>query len=116
MQRKNDRLHLLRMREAAQYAIRIVQGRERRDLDEDLTLQLALVKAVELVGETANRVSVELRNQENQLPWRRIIGMRHILVHHYWRLDLDIVWEAAMVDIPPLITELEAILARMDDL
>ena len=113
--REGDLLHLLRMRDAAQLALQTVSNRNRDDLEKDPILQLGLAKAVELIGEAASRVSDELQTQQTQLPWRKIIGMRHVLVHNYWYVELDVVWETVRTDIPALITTLEPLIAMEDE-
>ncbi|MCY4537531.1 MAG: DUF86 domain-containing protein [Chloroflexi bacterium] len=109
-----DRLHLLHMRDAATQARQFISGRSREDFDNDLFFQFALAKAVELIGESANRISEELQLQHPQIPWRRIIGMRHVLVHNYWRVEKDVIWETVQTHIPTLITQLEQLLESTD--
>ena len=110
--RDRDRLHLLRMRDAAQHAKDFVKGRDRTDLDTDRFFQLALAKAVELIGESASHISDELRSQQPHISWKNIIGMRHVLVHNYWRVEMDIVWDTVQSDIPPLIAQLEQLITE----
>lgn len=105
-----DRVHLLRMRDAAQYAQQFAAGREIEELNTDIQFRMALVKAVELVGESARRTSDELRAQQPQLPWKKMIGMRNVLVHNYWAIEQDEFWDAVQNHIPALITELERLI------
>ncbi len=70
---------------------------------------------MELVGESASRISDELRAQHTQIPWRKIIGMRQILVHNYWRVEMDVVWETGQRDIPPLIAQLQRFIETEDE-
>ena len=108
--RERDRVHLLRMRDAAQHAKDFVKGRDRADLDTDRFFQLALAKAVELIGESASHISDELRSQQPHISWKKIIGMRHVLVHNYWRVELDVVWDTVKHDIPSLINQLQQLI------
>ena len=71
---------------------------------------LALAKAVETVGEAANRVSDSTQSIVQEIPWRRIIGMRNRLVHNYDDIDLGILWLAAQEHTPTLIADLRRIL------
>lgn len=114
--RERDRVHLLRMRDAAQYALEFAAGRKLEDLDSDIQFRMALVKAVELVGESASRTSDELRAQQSQFPWRKMIGMRNILVHNYWAIEQDEFWEAVQSHLPTLITELDRLIELEDQL
>jgi uncharacterized protein with HEPN domain len=71
---------------------------------------LGLVKCIEIIGEAAANVSLEIRNRHPQIPWKQIVAMRHRLVHVYFDLNLDVLWKAFIEDLPPLIAELEKIL------
>ena len=103
------------MRDAAQLAQQFVNNRKREDLDNDPIFQFGLAKALELVGESASHISDELKAQQTQIPWKKIIGMRHILVHNYGRVNLDVVWETTQADIPPLIARLQRLLELKDE-
>ena len=69
------------MAEAAESALRFCQGRTRADVDTDDMLRFALTRAVEIVGEAANKVSIETRTQIPGIAWPAIVGMRNRLVH-----------------------------------
>lgn len=70
--RDRDRLHLLHMRDAAQHSQHFIENRSRDDLDNDHIFQLALAKAVELVGESASQISDELRTQNSHIPCKKL--------------------------------------------
>ena len=108
--RDRDRVHLLRMRDAAQHARDFAAGREIDDLNVDIMFQMAIVKAVEPVGECASNISDELRAQQPQLPWKKMIGMRNVLVHKYWAIEQVDFWDAVQNHIPALIAELERLI------
>ena len=107
-------MHLLHMRDAAQLAQEFVQERKREDLDNDQLLQMGLAKAVELVGESANQVSDQRKLEHSEIPWQDIVDMRHILVHNYWRIELDVVWDAVKNDIPQLIKQLQPLIESVE--
>ena len=69
----------------------------------------AILKAVEIVGEAASRVSSGTRERQPDIPWSDIIGMRNRLVHAYFEVDDSLVWQTVQEDIPTLITQLERI-------
>jgi uncharacterized protein with HEPN domain len=89
--RKDDLTRLRHMIESAEEALCFAEHRSREDLDQDRMLTLALIKAIETVGEAASQISPEFRNKHTQLPWPSILGMRHKLVHAYFEVDLDVV-------------------------
>jgi uncharacterized protein with HEPN domain len=68
---------------------------------------LALVKAVEIVGEAVSRVSPEYQANNPQIPWSAMIGMRNRLVHAYFDINLRILWQTTQEDLPLLIDELK---------
>ncbi len=108
MQRR-DRVRLRHMVEAAEAAQRFVEGRNRPDLDSDQMFRFALVRAVEIVGEAAGKVSAETRIETPGIPWNTVIGMRNRLVHVYFEINLDILWTTATQALPPLLAYLKSL-------
>jgi uncharacterized protein with HEPN domain len=108
---RDDLARLRHMIEFAQGALRFVRHRSREDLDQDQMLTLALIKAIETVGEAASKLSPEFRERHPELPWPSIMGMRHKLVHAYFEVNLDMVWHTTLYEIPSLIQALEKIIA-----
>ena len=105
--RRDDSIRLRHMLDAAHEVIAFAQDRTRVDLDRDRQLVLALVKDIEIIGEAAYRISPATRESLPDVPWKDIIGMRHRLVHAYFDINLDILWQTVQRDLPPLISELE---------
>ncbi|MDL1862219.1 DUF86 domain-containing protein [Betaproteobacteria bacterium PRO7] len=105
-----DRVRLEHMIEAARSALRFMAGRTRTDLDTDLMLLFAVVRAVEIVGEAASRVSAAGRAAMPDVPWPAVIGMRNRLIHAYFDIDKEVVWKTVTEELPPLLTALEAAL------
>jgi uncharacterized protein with HEPN domain len=107
---KDDEIRLRHMLDAAREAQSFTQGQSRKDLDLSRMLVLALVKDIEIVGEAAARVSEDVQPSHREIPWADIIGMRHRLIHAYFEINLDILWETVVTDLPPLIASLEKVL------
>lgn len=99
------------MLDAAREAAQFIQGKKRSDLDTDHQLSLALTRLLEVLGEAARHVSQGTRQKHPRIPWREIAGTRDRLVHGYFDVDLDILWQIVSRDLPPLILELEKIVA-----
>jgi uncharacterized protein with HEPN domain len=95
-------------------AVAMVQGKTRRDLDQDRKLNLSLVRLLEIVGEAANRIAKEDRSGCADIPWPEIVGLRNRLNHGYDDVDFDILWQIVKQDLPPLVKTLERILAKSD--
>ncbi len=108
---KHDRIRIQHMADAAREALHLAQGKERKDLDANRGLVLALVKCIEIIGEAANNVSSETRHAASVIPWAAIVAMRHRLVHGYFDINLDIVWTTLVEDLPDLLQSIEEVLA-----
>jgi uncharacterized protein with HEPN domain len=98
------------MLDAARKAIAFVKGRARNDLDKDEMLTLSLVKCIEIIGEAASKVSDRCQKECADIPWADIIGMRNRLIHAYFDINLNIVWQTVTDELPPLVRELQEIL------
>jgi uncharacterized protein with HEPN domain len=84
------------------------RGRDVFDAEE--LLQVWVVHHLQIIGEAARALSEPLRKKYSQVPWSVIVGMRHILVHDYFGVDLDQVWTVVERDLPRLRTQVEDIL------
>lgn len=112
MSKHDDTKSLRHMLEHASEAVALVRDMNRSNLYTSRLHVLALTRLIEVVGEAASRVSKTRRSRYPQIPWPQIIGMRNRLIHGYDAIDLDILWQTVMEELPPLIAELEQILAR----
>lgn len=99
------------MLDYAREAEDMAQGRVRADLDADRMFNLALVRLVEVVGEAASRVESDFRALHPQVQWRDIVATRNRLIHQYYQVDLDTIWWIVQDAVPPLIAQLESIIA-----
>ena len=107
MKPHSDSARLRHMLDYAKEAMAMASGRTRADLDRDRTLNLALVRLLEVVGEAAARVSIETRRGSPQVPWAEIVNLRNRLIHGYDSVDFDILWDIVTEDLPPLVLKLE---------
>ena len=109
--RPEDATRIRHMIEAAETTQRFIAGRTRAAVDTDEQVRFALVQAVQIIGEAASKVSPDTRSKITSVPWADIIFMRNRLVHAYFDIDHDIVWETATKDIPDLLPLLRPLLA-----
>ena len=72
-------------------------------------LLFAIVRAIEVLGEAASRVSIETREQAADVPWAAIVSMRNRLIHGYFDIDPALVWKTATEEVPDLLPRLEAL-------
>ncbi len=109
---QDDVTRLCHILDSAERALRIAARHRREDLVVDEEFELALTKSVEVVGEAASRVSVECQARNPEVPWADVIGMRHRLVHGYYDVNLDILWNTVATDLPPLINQIQRVIER----
>jgi uncharacterized protein with HEPN domain len=107
---KDDITRLHHMLDAAQEAVAFAQNYSRIELDTNRMLNISMVHLLEIIGEAARSISSECREIHSEVPWKKMIGMRDRLIHGYFDINLDIVWETVTEDLPPLIVQIESIL------
>ncbi len=83
------------------------RGREAFEADE--LLQNWFVRHLQIIGEAARLLPEEIRATAPDIPWSEIIGMRHILVHNYFGIDTQVVWDAVERDLPSLKEKVRAL-------
>ncbi len=106
---RDDGVLVRHMLDAAREAVAFGGEYSRTDLDGDRKLNLALVRLLEIIGEAAGGISEQFRQTHSSVPWMKMIGMRNRLIHGYFDVNLDIVWETVKDDLPRLIAQLEDI-------
>ncbi|RRB01004.1 DUF86 domain-containing protein [Larkinella rosea] len=80
---------------------------------EDIKLRLALVKLLEIIGEAANYVTKDTQDKFNEVKWNTLYVVRNILVHEYFGINYDIIWQAIIDKIPELKVKVESVLQQM---
>jgi uncharacterized protein with HEPN domain len=102
---RSDDLRVADIVEAGQQLSELVA--DGRDVfDADWTRQRAAERLLEIIGEASNALSEGFKAEYPGVSWRHIINLRHLLAHHYHRVDMDQLWTIAIDDIPQLLAEL----------
>jgi len=83
-------------------------------IESDRMAQLALRHLVEIVGEAADRVSRKTQEDITAIPWSKVVGMRNRIIHGYDKVDLALLWDTIVEDLPPLIKHLDEAIARLE--
>jgi uncharacterized protein with HEPN domain len=74
----------------------------RADVDREWTLQNALIRELEVLGEAAGKLSPGFVSAHPEVPWKEVTGLRHKLIHDYFEVDLNVVWRTATVNVPEM--------------
>jgi uncharacterized protein with HEPN domain len=107
---KQDAAYLWDMLEAAREVVALVVGMRHAQYVSDRKTQLAVERAVEIIGEAARKISDGYKAAHGAIPWRKIIAQRHVLAHEYGEIKQDRMWVVATVNVPELIGQLEAMI------
>jgi len=99
---RRDKERLEHILAAIDRIARYMQGRTRKDLVEDDMLYYAVVKNIEIIGEAANMLTSDFVDQHPQTPWKMVRGMRNYIVHEYFQIDNDVVWNVVSGEIHSL--------------
>ena len=91
-----------------------MQGKQRVDLDQDRKIALSITRLVEVIGEAAGKISKEFQSVHPEIPWAVIVSMRNHLIHAYFDVDTEQVWDTVRDDLPPLISTLEGLLVELE--
>lgn len=75
---------------------------------------LAVIRALEVIGEAARHLPRSVQQRYPDVPWKNMIGMRDVLIHGYFGVDLEVVWETVQRDLPPLQVAVARILADLE--
>jgi uncharacterized protein with HEPN domain len=72
------------------------------DFIESVQLQDSIIRRIEIIGEVVKNLPDEVKNNYPDVPWKKIAGMRDVLIHQYFGIDLELTWQVVQKDIPDL--------------
>lgn len=105
--KRPDRNRLEHIQQAGKEILEFIEDKSKEEFYNDRILQRAVERELEIIGEAANNLSEDSRQQMPEIPWKDIIGMRNILIHVYFKVDLETVWETIQGELPELIKTVE---------
>lgn len=100
--------------EAAGLLAKYTSGLTLGDFAENIEKQDSVARRLEIIGEAVKGLPQDLRDRYPEVPWRDITGARDVLVHEYFRIDIDLAWDMVQKDIPKLAAQVERILDELD--
>ena len=112
---KDDRIYLLHARDAIQHIVDYTAA-GKDGFFSDRKTQDAVVRNLEIIGEASKRVSVTLKEAHPDIAWKPIAGMRDKLIHDYFGINLQLVWDAVVRDLPDLKRKIDLLLKDLGPL
>lgn len=95
------------IRQACARIARYVGGMTQAQFQADEKTQDAVIRNLEIIGEATKKLPEDIRQKYPDIDWRRIAGLRDILIHHYYQVDLEILWNIAHAKVPELLQRMD---------
>lgn len=111
---RRDAGYLLDIFDSARFAQEYVEGMNEDAFDSDRRTRGAVIYEIMIIGEAAKKVSSEFKSAHPAIPWKKMAGMRDVLIHDYRDVDIPNVWAAVTESIPALISALEPMIANLE--
>ncbi len=102
-----DIARLKHMLDSTEAILSFSKGKRRASLGKNRLLLSAILREFEIIGEAANRISEKTKKQFSHIPWKELIGMRNRLIHAYFDVDHDIIWNTVREYLPSFQKQLE---------
>lgn len=112
---RSEKQYLVDIIEAAEAIARFLDGIDREAFLNDELRQSAVLQKIAVIGEVTGKIGPDLRSKYPEVDWPQIVGMRNILVHSYFSVKINIVWQTATQAVPELHKQIAQILAQEFD-
>lgn len=112
---KEDKAYLQHIYEAICDIEKFIENTTFEIFLENKEKQYAVIRAIEIIGEASKNISKELKTKYRKIPWKKITGIRDILIHKYFGIKIERVWEVTQKDLPELKDRIDEILKEIND-
>jgi len=110
--KKKDIIYVKHIRDAINSILEYTKDLNKNDFNSKEIIQDAVIRQIEIIGEAVKNVSIDFRELYSNIPWKKITGMRDKLIHGYFNVDVERVWNVIINDIPVLKNQIEDIIDK----
>ena len=114
MRKKNPKIFLEDILESIERIEGYTKGKTLENFLEDYEKQDAIIKRLEIIGEAVKNIPISIKRKYPEIPWKDIAGMRDVLIHEYFGVKMERVWDTAKKDIPKLKRQIAEILSSFE--
>jgi len=111
--RKDPKIFIKHILESIKYIEEYTEGISKDDFLRSTKIQDAVIRRLEIIGEATKNIPPEWKETHSEVPWRRIAGIRDILIHEYFGIDFDLLWNVVKKDLPDLKRKISMILKKI---
>ena len=112
---KHNRVFLKHILDEIDFLTRETEGKKFEEFIENEVLKRACSRSLEIIGEAVRNLSADVKKQHKEIEWKKISGLRDKMIHGYFGVNWDIVWDVMRNQIPKLRTQVEDILDHADN-
>ncbi len=110
-----DKIRTNHVLDAIEQLIKLSENKSFEDFKSEIAFQLASIKLLEIIGEASNHISKSTQDNFPDIPWKQLIGLRNILVHEYFGVDLYTIWDIIQTSIQPLQLQFKMLLNTLTE-
>lgn len=114
MNRKNPKIFIADILESIERIEQYTKGKTEKEFFDDYEKQDAIMKRLEVIGEAVKNIPKEFKEKHSKIPWKKIAGMRDVLIHEYFGVIMERVWDTAKNDIPKLKKQISELLKNLE--
>jgi len=113
--KKDPKIFLLHILENINLVLEDLRNIQKDDFFNTKLLQDATIRRIELIGEAVKNLPEEIKATYTNIPWRQIAATRDFIIHEYFSIDVDLIWEVTQKDLPDLKKKIEKILKDLEN-